>query len=244
MGKGGTEITQISQWGYFTELADDLLITREGNKQETGTQPNAKNTFTYEGTQYTTLNSITTYGNADFNLTFNTVSYTVTIGSVLNFNRVTGTVKSTSVWNFGSNGAIVCANRKNNWGGAFEFVQDSTFTFNVDVTDEQLAGVSNGELYKRNLMQSLDETGNGIWNVTNDLELNATGLVGYENVGLITDVNQLQNGQYGFVVLNPASNDQFAGDGISFVFRAIPEPTTATLSFLALAGLAARRRRK
>lgn len=40
--------------------------------------------------------------------------------------------------------------------------------------------MTNGKLYERALMTSMDTTGNGIWNVTNKLTIEATGLKGYE----------------------------------------------------------------
>ena len=58
--------------------------------------------------------------------------------------------------------------------------------------------------------------------------------LGYSNVGLITSVDELEVGEYG--LLYSTSGFQLAG-------KIIPEPATATLSLLALAGLAARRRR-
>ena len=59
--------------------------------------------------------------------------------------------------------------------------------------------------------------------------------LGYTNVGYITSADKLEKGQYGLVYTN---------SGMTLAAAAIPEPTTATLSLLALAGLAARRRRR
>ena len=81
----------------------------------------------------------------------------------------------------------------------------------------------------------------GVQNMTVDSTTvtlgNIKGLddLGYSNVGLITSVDQLEVGEYG--LLYSTSGFQLAG-------KIIPEPATATLSLLALAGLAARRRRR
>ena len=59
--------------------------------------------------------------------------------------------------------------------------------------------------------------------------------LGYTNVGYITSTDKLEKGQYGLV---------YTDTGMVLAAKAIPEPTTATLSLLALAGLMARRRRR
>ncbi len=74
----------------------------------------------------------------------------------------------------------------------------------------------------------------GTLNITNafvvtDAEGNALA-----NAGVIHDVADLQEGQSALL---------WADNKVTLVARLVPEPTTATLSLLALAGLAARRRR-
>lgn len=67
--------------------------------------------------------------------------------------------------------------------------------------------------------------------------MNLTGAIGYDYEFVKVDsAEALKEGQYTYLVIG--------GDKITFAARAIPEPATATLSLLALAGLAARRRRK
>lgn len=76
--------------------------------------------------------------------------------------------------------------------------------------------------------------------------------VASQNYGVILDITNnltLAGGQTVKFALTAADGDTNTGNGTfvglsSVGFKTIPEPTTATLSLLALAGLAARRRRK
>lgn len=98
--------------------------------------------------------------------------------------------------------------------------------------DKSLVGTS----YSRNLIT----TTNGFlgFDVTTYELSSISGLdaLGYTmKKGLITSMDDLANGQYGLILTD--------NKVLSLVAKGIPEPTTATLSLLALAGLAARRRR-
>ena len=81
----------------------------------------------------------------------------------------------------------------------------------------------------------------GVKNMTVDAttvslgDISALNALGYTNKGLITSADQLADGEYGLL---------YSSAGFQLAGRVIPEPATATLSLLALAGLAARRRRK
>ena len=70
----------------------------------------------------------------------------------------------------------------------------------------------------------------------------------YENVGIITDEKLLEPGQIA-LLFRPQEGTEWGHGSFSLVavgseYKPVPEPATGTLSLLALAGLAARRRRK
>ena len=119
---------------------------------------------------------------------------------------------------------------------------NQSLTLNALFTDEIMLNLVDeavaGTIYTQNLITLT----NGIRNMgaitSTNLKLNNISqldALGYTNVGYITSADKLEKGQYGLVYTN---------SGMKLAAAAIPEPTTATLSLLALAGLAARRRRR
>lgn len=191
--------------------------------------------------------AITTVGNTDYNLNFkdeNNEPVSFIVNEALYFNQIysTGTVTSYTI-TFGENGSLNAATAYNSWGGAIRFSQGAVVALTVGVSEAQLASTAAGEVFTRTVINSTDTASNAMWNVTDKLTVTATGLDGYLNVGLVDDITTLQAGEYGYMKVLSEDENQGAADGISLVFRAIPEPSTATLSLLALAGLAARRRR-
>lgn len=71
----------------------------------------------------------------------------------------------------------------------------------------------------------------------------------YENVGIVLDVGTLKANQIALLYEHGAGSGEWGGGALSLVvlgpeYKQVPEPATGTLSLLALAGLAARRRRK
>ena len=206
------------------------------------------------------LDSIKTKDNTDYNLDFtdqkNKASVSFIVNDALYFNQIlsSGSVGSYAI-TFGANGSLTAATKYNDWGGAIRFTEGATVTLTAAVSEEQLnSAIASGKVYERTLISSTDTTSNAMWNVTNNLTVTATGLDGYTYVGYVKDTTTLQKGQYGYTKLLSDDENQGAADGIALVFKAaapvepptpaVPEPTTATLSLLALAGLAARRRRK
>ena len=106
-----------------------------------------------------------------------------------------------------------------------EFVLVDTCMFNNTNGDVYctFAGIEEGQSYKYG-----DET--------------------YENVGIITDEELLKPGQIA-LLFRPQEGSEWGHGSFSLVavgsqYEPVPEPATGTLSLLALAGLAARRRRK
>ncbi len=244
-----TLITLLALAGVAAAATDLTYLGGNNNKDLTSIEDS---NFPYLGLGNTYANSnilesITTVGNKDYNLTFDdTGAVSFIVNESLYFNQIytTGAVTSYTI-TFGANGSLNAATKKDQtWGGSIQFTQNATVTLNIGVSEEQLANTTAGEIFKRTVINSTDTLKNAIWNVTDKLTVNAIGLNGYENVGLVADVTTLQAGQYGYMKVLSGDENSGGADGISLVFKAIPEPTTATLSLLALAGLAARRRRK
>lgn len=194
------------------------------------------------------IDVLTSVGSKTYTLHFKDSADAVhfAVNDALYFDQIysTGTIKKYTI-DFGAEGALTAATKSDvNWGGAIQFSQNAEVVFNVAVSAEQLRGVDGGEIFHRTIIASTDTKANGLWNVVDNFTLMAVGLEGYNNVGLIESVDKLEAGQYGW--LKGVSGDENSGscDSVIFAFRAVPEPTTATLSLLALVGLAARRRRK
>lgn len=198
------------------------------------------------------LTSVTTPGNSDYTLKLGATNGAVafTLDTALYFASINsdgGDIKSYSI-DFGTNGSLTASTKFDQWGGAIRFDQKASVTLNATV-DSTLLGEA-GSVYTRWLMGSTDETNNGLWNAgIGTLTLNVSGLDAdtYTYVGRVTDLSKLEAGQYGYYAPGGIADD--GADSISLVVgvaekSTVPEPATATLSLLALAGLAARRRRR
>lgn len=167
---------------------------------------------------------------------------TLSVKNYIQFNSENGTLlnkdnTTTGVITLGK-GATITAS-------SIDFVNgqsNQSLTLNALFTDEIMLNLVDeavaGTIYTQNLITLT----NGIKNMgaitsTNLILNNISQLdeLGYTNVGYITSADKLEKGQYGLVYTN---------SGMKLAAAAIPEPTTATLSLLALAGLAARRRRR
>lgn len=247
-----TIITFLALCCGVASAATDLIYWGENNNQNLTTVEGSALPYLGNGdgtsrASSTILGSITSKGNTDYNLNFKDednkpVSFIV--NEALYFNQIytKGTVSSYTI-TFGENGSLTAATHQSNWGGAIQFSKGATVTLNIGVSKEQLASLGVGDVFTRTVISSTDTTSNGMWNVTDHLTVKALGLDGYENVGFVADVTALQTGQYGYMKLTDGNENNNAADGISLVFKAIPEPSTATLSLLALCGLATRRRK-
>lgn len=71
----------------------------------------------------------------------------------------------------------------------------------------------------------------------------------YTNIGIVWDEGQLQKNQIALLYVPGGIMEEWGGGGFNVLalgenYTPVPEPATGTLSLLALAGLAARRRRK
>lgn len=142
---------------------------------------------------------------------------------------------STITMNFGTNGSLTTSSNVN-------FGQSLTqASFTAGVTQDQMAILATGGSVTRTLLTGTSNW--GIWNLFDHgtKSFVVEGLEDYEFVGMMKDASSLQAGQYALVY-----SDTNGTDTVSMVVvgqELVPEPATATLSMLALAGLLARRRR-
>ncbi len=181
----------------------------------------------YNNTQKTYNTSITLGNNSSFVLTG--VLY---LGS--RNSSYTGIVQNSAI-TFGDGASITAQSIDTvaSAGGT------STLTLTANFASDDLLGLTGASLEGTRYERTLITTTSGLANYsTGNITLTAIDeldLLGYKNVGTITDASTLKVGEYGLL---------YADNKVKLVGMVIPEPTTATLSLLALAGLAARRRRK
>lgn len=209
----------------------------------------------YEADYQPTYNNLTTEGNTNYNLifahpyTFNqTTTPNFTLMQAIYLNQIStyagGGITAVTI-NMDHSGSMTAA-------GTMDFGSNlTTLTLMATLSDAQIAQLSNGEVITRTLLAA----GNGILNYNDSVATNLTlsGVEGYNFVGQVMSADQLKEGEYGYVY-----SDTESADSISMVVKGkngsaeapdfgdgnVPEPTTATLSLMALAALAARRRRK
>ncbi|MGN0837075.1 MAG: hypothetical protein ACI4OS_06495, partial [Akkermansia sp.] len=213
-----------------------------------------------------------TYANQSIIMNGETINFTVsselTIANIYanvdaSGNAEDGYTKPTSLtMNFEENGKLVTTTSTNTYyGGSFNPSNALTsLTFGATVTAEQLATVDNG-YYTRVLIDgAMDYTGGSagtaIWNLSRvsaqSLTLNDASADGLISVGRVYMSNntyytnsactiELAVGEVGVYL---GTNDATAGTNQVTLIARTPEPATATLSLLALVGMAARRRRR
>ena len=192
--------------------------------------------------------TITGYAKLPYNNTDNkTYSTTIALGDNSSFSvgtlylgtrnnaNTTGVIQNSTI-NFGSNATLTA--------GTIQSVAEikecsSSLTLAALFDTQTMSSLSDLSLAGTTYSRTLITMTNGFVDLsTDDISLSAiTSLdtLGYEKVGVITSLDKLEAGQYGLL---------YANKKVSLVAKTIPEPTTATLSLLALAGLAARRRRR
>lgn len=196
------------------------------------------------------VTSITTADNTDYNLIFNpsenkegnppapvtTPVFVLNQAIYLNKVNIDGTPTPTSISiNFGTNGSIT-TDQEINFGQTIDIILKAT------LTDTQITSLQQeNTVVSRTLLYA---GGNwGVWNFdkAKSVTLEIAGIQGFEYIGKITTEDELKSGQYGYISTTVEGTN--APGAVIMVVKSIPEPTTATLNLLALAGLAARRRR-
>lgn len=186
----------------------------------------------------------TTDGDLKLNGTTFNVTEALTLGNIwLDNNGSTGS----ATFNLGDSGVLNFGTLAYRVGDADRTKWSGTYTFSANCADGYLSGTGEITLFERTLCTFKGFTANSgdITTLLDDYFVGAITLNGetLQRSETAFDANALtaENvGQYTFYIDNNKNlKVQYAA-----YTQSIPEPTTATLSLLALAGLAARRRRK
>lgn len=137
--------------------------------------------------------------------------------------------------NFGAGSKIAASGQVISFGETMQNA-GSSITITAQLSDTEMAQVTNsvyGTIIERTLISAsgidhLTDCGGTVTGTISQLDA-----LGMSSVGVVTNANLINANQYGFV----------KDGGTLKLYINTPEPATATLSLLALAGLAARRRR-
>ena len=138
-------------------------------------------------------------------------------------------------------------------GANYDFIKGAAKNASLTLTFSNLVA---GSTYDITLVTGVPFEGAGAWNslTTENAYTSSTLPIGQQNIAVrelttytVTGVTANAIGEIVFTINNTNGSHSASFNYASItgaVVPAVPEPTTATLSLLALAGLAARRRRK
>lgn len=135
-------------------------------------------------------------------------------------------------------------------GAEYDFIKGSAKNVSLTLTFSNLVA---GSLYDITIVTGVPFEGQGSWNslsTTNPYTTTSLAL-GQQNIAVrelttyvVGGVTANDNGEITFTINNTDGKHSASFNYATISGAVVPEPATATLSLLALAGLAARRRRK
>lgn len=119
----------------------------------------------------------------------------------------------------------------------------SSLTLNAALAESEIQSIHSGSTFSRTLVTTTNgftnyTLGNAEQGIAGNVtlgDIEALAALGMTNVGVVNSIDSIGVNQYGLVM---------ADNKLTLHVSEVPEPTTATLSLLALAGLAVRRRRR
>ncbi|MGN0865826.1 MAG: PEP-CTERM sorting domain-containing protein [Akkermansia sp.] len=216
----GADLFGYSQWGYARYLypnGNERLHLAEQTKNFAPTAE--KIALTTPGNTNYDLMLNAAFGDYNFSVNEAVYANSFTLVDVYNQNLHNLTI------NFGDSGSITTQNQFNIGQGIHGYKGENKFQISV-------IGTTTASI-NRTLITCKE-----FWNVKNvydvgKLSLLAEGMDGFANVGVVTSAEAIGEYEYGLVLTTSS---------LTFVSK-VPEPATATLSLLALVGMAARRRR-
>ena len=245
----------------FTDNGTQYTMFVDGNGNKVAISDELKSVLTTSGGTLHNLNFGTADGGAPINtsvsisdaLYVNQIHTTRSESVTIHFNEA-GSLNASAQWSIGSIPVNISASLSSSEQNALSNGETITRTLaTVDYFDTvpnfkdsltlniQADGLSYG-----GLLYSVYSNGSHTYYSFDDVTFNTTGNFPnrYASVKSGATAYELEAGKY-YSVLSGTQSGGAAVKYLSFVATApIPEPTTATLSLLALAGLAARRRRK
>ena len=230
VASAGTEFTDLSTEKTVSGITYNPPAAGSTKGSFTGTISTAGGSGVAEVGVALTLNLtdiqafFSTAGNSDKSITLLTFDVDTNVGLALTSSGITG-MWDDKIWDNGNNFTVSYTSLDDTWVG-----KDGDTYVTIAVSHANIEGANGGLM-----VYSSDEK-----------------LGGYNKLGSTNNDNMTKiEFDTAYVIsaaINPSWSDpstcQNLASSLATTTKAIPEPTTATLSLLALAGLAARRRRK
>ncbi|MGN0868130.1 MAG: hypothetical protein ACI4O9_01230 [Akkermansia sp.] len=246
----GGDLLHVSDYGYFWNLQDKTGVTRpEGTGNAwAGVPKGSGTTYQSAGSVYQKL---TTQGNTDYDLSLGGTSVNFTLSTDVYFNQLSavsgltsttikfagGTLTTSGSMNFGSSAITLDVSAITAEGDTFRTTllsSDRITGFNTEFNKLTLSG---GRMdYKGVLFYNCNTK---TYYSSKDISLSG----GYYGVTEDAKAVTIDKSAWGSYLVADITADSGASIKSLSYLTVAPEPTTATLSLLALAGLAARRRR-